>query len=71
VRSVIPFLEKRALLSEYGNDVKEILLMTAAMKIIFITIDWRIQGGFLLKGMRMDGEDRSRVWIVHHISPKS
>jgi len=59
------------LLSEYKNDVKKKLLISAAMKILFITADWRIQSGSLPKGMRMDGAERSRVSIVHHISPKS
>jgi hypothetical protein len=59
------------LLSEYENDVKKKLLISAAMKIIFITAAWRIQSGSFPKGMRMGGAERSLVSIVHHISPKS
>jgi hypothetical protein len=66
-----PFLKKRALLSKYGNDVKKKLLISAVMKIIFITAVWCIQRGSLPKGMRMDGAERLLVSIVHHISPKS
>jgi hypothetical protein len=47
------------------------MLISAEMKVIFITAAWNIQSGAFSKGMRMGGARRSRVSIVYHISSKS